>query len=250
VKAVVQLHQRKHREAEQLILIEGRHPLEEAIAAHVQIQEIYLREAEPSLRGASCEQVPVTDAVMAKMSTTDTPPPVLAVAKRPVYETDDFFNSDNAFVLGLVELQDPGNLGTLIRSACAFGVTAIATVGPHVDPYNPKVIRASAGLVFRLPLGHIDGYQGLRNQVEATSNLTIWGADAHQGASYRATSYAGKVLLLLGGEAHGLPEGVWDLAKPLHIPMMPGVESLNVGMAGAIILAEAYQQRHGASIQA
>jgi TrmH family RNA methyltransferase len=242
VKAAVQLHQRKGREAEGQILIEGRHPIEEAVKAGLEILTIYLRDEEQPLSGLVCEQIPVTEAVMAKIATTNTPVPVLAVARAPKFETESVFQAETLFALGITGLQDPANLGSLVRSACAFGVTGIVGVGAHVDPYSPKVIRTSVGLVFRLPILHLADFDALKAQMAELPELTVWGADAHQGASYREVMYPEKSLILLGGEAHGIPEEAWAFAKPLHIPMHSAAESLNVGVAGAIILAEAYQQ--------
>lgn len=244
IKAVVQLHQRKYRDERGLILIEGRHPVEEALHSGIILEEIYLREGESPFSSAACEQLPVTEVVMAKISTTESPPPVLAVAKRPAYTPlEPTLQSEVVFVLGLIGLQDPGNLGTLIRSACAFGMTAVFLVGEHVDPFHPKVIRASAGMVFRLPFACLDNLERLIDQLQEHSELQVWGADPHQGESYHQVCYGNKTMLLLGGEAHGLPGVIWQAAKPLHIPMRSGVESLNVGVAGAIILAEIYQQQ-------
>jgi RNA methyltransferase, TrmH family len=245
VKAVCQLHQRKYREESGQILIEGRHPVEEALASQVVLQEVFLREDEPITLDVSCPITTVSEAVMAKMATTDSPPPILAVAEKPQYQTASLIPQDNApcFILGLMALQDPGNIGTLIRSACAFGVTGICNIGSHVDPYQPKVIRASAGLVFRLPIVNIDNTEGLTQFIKANPSLEVWGTDVKNGTSYREVTYGNQTFLLLGAEGPGLPPEIFALMQSLHIPMASQAESLNVGIAGAIILAEAYQQR-------
>jgi TrmH family RNA methyltransferase len=213
---------------EDLILIEGRHPVEEAIAAGLEIETIYVREDQTPW--GNC--VIVTKAVMAKMATTDSPPPVLAVAKRPSSHLS------HGRLLGLVGLQDPGNIGTLIRAACAFGITGILLIGDSCDPYHPKVIRASAGLIFRLPVAMVTN---LDSVLSSFNDLSVFAADAHEGKSYKDIDYGDHPLLLLGSEAHGLPPEVLAHATPLHIPMHSSAESLNVAMAGAIILSEMYQ---------
>jgi RNA methyltransferase, TrmH family len=243
VKAVVQLHQNKTRRETGYVLIEGRHPIEEALRADLEILEYYIREDEKTPLETPVEAVPVTTDVMAKMCTTDTPAPMIAVAKAPHWNALNVFDGKHHFILGLVGLQDPGNLGNLVRSACAFGATALLTVGSHVDPYHPKVIRASAGLIFRLPVVPLPDFTVLSEQLQSASNVTVWGADAHQGKSYREVTFGEKTLLLLGAEAQGLPEETWKLATPIHIPIHPQAESLNVATAGAILLAEAYQQQ-------
>lgn len=243
VKAVTRLHQAKDRQEAGLILIEGRHPVEEALTAGVELTEVFLREGEAPL-AAGCPQFFAAESVMAKLATTDSAPPVVAVGKRPVHPAEVLFSSTSARVLGTVDLQDPGNLGSLIRSACAFGVSALLTVGIHVDPYHPKVIRASTGLVFRLPVATLPNTATLESLLARHPDVTPYGTDAHQGESYKAAVFPAKTLLLMGGEAHGLPKEVWNFAKPLHIPMSPGVESLNVGVSAGIILAEAFQGKN------
>lgn len=243
VKAVVQLHQNKVRRERGQILVEGLHPLEEAIQANLVIDEIYIREdADCAMPGGAKQPVRVTEPVMAKMCTTESPPPVLAVAKAPSWSVEPVLRADTCLLLAIIGLQDPGNLGTLIRAACAFGVKAIFPVGSHVDPYHPKVIRASAGLVFRLPVVSLADFADLQSILKQYEGIAVWAADPHQGQSYREITYNSKTLIILGSEAHGLPESVWNLAQPVHIPMQTGVESLNVGVAGAIILCEAFQQ--------
>lgn len=242
VKQVCQLHQKKFRVESGLILIEGRHPLEEALNANLEIQSVYLQEGEIWSHALPVEPAVVTEAVMSKLSTTNSPAPVLAVAKQPAFTSANYLGGETGTFLGLVMVQDPGNLGTLIRSACAFGIKAIALIGPHVDPYSPKVVRASAGLLFRLPLIIFDEFDQLKAQLQQVDNLTILGADAHQGMSYREVKYARNTFVLLGGEAHGLPQDVWEFALPVNIPMQAAAESLNVAVAGAIILSEIYQQ--------
>ncbi len=243
VKGVVQLHQRKYREKTNRILIEGRHPIEEAFQCGVFIEEIYLKESEKTSFEGTAPQVIVTDAVMSKMATTESPPPMLAVAKRPVSKVSNTFEAKTCFILGLIGLQDPGNLGTIIRSACAFNVNTILTIGDSVDVYSPKVIRASAGQIFRLPITSFPDITLLAEAIKDHPELQVFGADAHQGKSYKEAQYTEKILLLLGSEAHGIPPELWQYAKALHIPTNQAVESLNVGIAGAVMMAEIYHQR-------
>lgn len=243
IKAVTKLHQRKYREQEGLILIEGQHPMQEALSAGVEILEVYVLENEPTPDALSIIPVWVTEQVMAKLSTTDSPVPILAVAKRPEHALTPLLQQSSWSLLTLLGLQDPGNVGTLIRSACAFQSQGVVLIGPHVDPYNPKVIRASAGLVFRIPVIELGDWNHLESELASIPDAQIWGADAHQGQSYRTIQYGSKTIILLGGEPHGLPQTVWPQAKPLHIPMADQAESLNVATSGAIILSEIYQQQ-------
>lgn len=242
VKEAVRLHQRKYREETGCILIEGKHPLAEAQQAGLTLQTVFVRADQPLPAGLSCECLVASKAVMAKLSTTDTPVPMVGIAKRPAARQALFQDAVVTLSLGLVQLQDPGNLGTLVRSACAFGVQDLLIIGLSVDPYHPKIIRASAGLVFRLAVHSLLDLAQLAQALKAQPGMAVWGADAHQGESYRDAAYGTRNLVLLGGEAHGLPQTVWDFAQPIRIPMSPQAESLNVGVAGSIIMSEIFQQ--------
>ncbi|MCA9842843.1 MAG: DUF4127 family protein, partial [Cyanobacteria bacterium HKST-UBA03] len=159
VKQVVQLHQKKYRQTYQLVLVEGQHPVAEAFGAGLYCKGLFVREGTPDACSMAGTAVPmigltgVTEAVMAKLSTTTSPAPCMGVFERPPTLTlDTIIRNRLGPVVVLVDIQDPGNMGTIIRSACAFGAAALMTVGNCTDPFSPKVIRASAGQVFRLPL--------------------------------------------------------------------------------------------------
>lgn len=246
VKTTAQLHLKKYRDETGLILVEGPHAVLEAVKSGVKIRTLYLREDAPELPPESLSPVPVSRTVMAKMATTESPPGMLAVAERPRINASGLFSTESVRLLGLLGVQEPGNWGNLIRSACAFGMTGCLLVGNTVDAYHPKAIRASAGLVFRLPVAELADWQRLEQLVRDVKDLVIWGADSHPGQSYADADFGKKTLLLLGAEGAGLPPSVWELARPLHIPMAPEAESLNVATAGAILMAELYRRQQQA----
>ncbi len=241
VKGVVRLHQKKYRDEEGLILIEGYHALEEAIKAGLSIQTIFHLAEAKMIDGLVNQAIAVSEAVMKKMSTTETPLPILATALKPKMPSIEVFEKNIFFALGLCGLQDPGNMGTIARSACAFHIDAILTLSPSVDPYSPKVIRSSTGLIFRKPILEFSQAEQLLHWVQGIEGLTCWAADPHEGVSYRQAAYGRKILLLLGAEAHGIPEAILQSSNRLHIPMAPEVESLNVATSGAILMSEIYQ---------
>jgi TrmH family RNA methyltransferase len=176
------------------------------------------------------------------MSTTDSPAPILAVAQKPAQPERSFLKKPQVKLLALLDLQDPGNVGTLIRAACAFGLQGLIMVGQAVDPFHPKIIRSSAGMIFKLPVLSEPNVSSLFSTLDTYGPFQIWAADAHQGQSYKHTNFGTKWVLLMGSEAHGIPQDAWDKAQAIHIPSEPQVESLNVAVAGAILMAEAYQQ--------
>ena len=151
VKDVAALKQRKFREESGVILVEGRHPIEEALRAGLSLRQLFILPEHPGGYPAVAfpvEPFSVDEKSMARMATTDSPPPCLGVFERP----EPLKKLAGSLILLLDGIQDPGNLGTLIRSAVAFGVDSVVLTDDGVEPYNPKVIRSTAGLVFAVPV--------------------------------------------------------------------------------------------------
>jgi TrmH family RNA methyltransferase len=243
IKEVAALRQKKAREETGLILVEGRHPIEEACRAGLRIKHYFIAEHAPS-EGLPMVAVPVEpymldEKQMARIATTDSAPPCLAVFARP----QPVSTQAGSFVLVLDRIQDPGNLGTLIRSAIAFGVESVLLTDDSVEMYSPKVIRASAGLVFALPMLVASRQEWIRQLSEP--GWTVYGTTGHAHAeSYRAVHYEGHCAIVLGNEGTGLADAWKQIPmRLLTIPMSNRVESLNVAISGAIILAEASARR-------
>lgn len=245
VKKMKKLHRAKERREQQLFLLEGTHLLEEACAiAHplvtVCCTEAWQHQHPDLLQQIQAERIELVSAEIIKaIATTVEPDGVVATARRLHQEAIALQD------LGLVleTIQDPGNLGTMIRSAAAAGVEGLWLSQDCVDLDNPKVLRASAGQWFRLPmfvnsdLKHdllTSRARGM--QIVATvptANQTYWDVD------FRKPS-----LILMGNEGAGLSPELMALADvAVTIPLSPGVESLNVAIAAALILYEARRQR-------
>jgi TrmH family RNA methyltransferase len=137
-------------------------------------------------------------------------------------------------------LADPGNLGTLLRTALAAGAEAAFLTGQTVDPYNPKVVRGAMGAHFHLPIrGLAPGEVPV-----ALEGLQIWIAEAGQGLSYSEVDWRPPSALVVGSEAEGPGEAIRNLdARHTHIPISPAAESLNAAVAAAVILFEIARQR-------
>lgn len=260
IQTVAALHQKKERQTTGQILVEGKHPIEEALRAGLVLKHLFYQEPEglasislPLPGGFLPQQV--SDRAMAKLTTTDTPPPVAAVFEAPTTSLETLFQNKPALILIIDQLQDPGNAGTLIRSAAAFSATGVLTTSTSVDLFHPKVIRASAGVVFSLPVLSIpDGPETLFSRFQE-ENITLYATTSHPSAdhperfaSYKAVDYTVPCALLLGNEGQGLSQSVLNDAAVMGItiPMASKVESLNVGISGSIILAEASAQRRPA----
>ena len=141
---------------------------------------------------------------------------------------------DASFVLVADRLADPGNAGTIIRSAEAAGANAVVLTPGSVDPYNPKVVRASAGSLFRVPVieATLDSLHGFRRL----------GASSHRGDVYTDPVYHGRVAVVVGNEAHGLDADA-DIDQWITIPHAGPAESLNVAMAATVLVFEVARQR-------
>jgi TrmH family RNA methyltransferase len=174
----------------------------------------------------------VTESVMNKLSSTDTIPEIVGVVRK--IDNNEIVGNK---VLILDRIQDPGNLGTLIRSAVAFGVDTIILSNDTVDMYNSKVLRSAQGMIFNTNIlrgNLIDYINELKN-----NNFEIIGTDVNEGISLKKMDKKDKYALVLGNEGNGLSNDVRDLCDSfIYIDMKDFVDSLNVGVAGSIILYE------------
>jgi RNA methyltransferase, TrmH family len=247
VKQVRRLHQAKERHQEQAFLLEGTHLLQEAFAVHHPLQLVCATEVwqdqHPELWQRSIDQVPrtevVTDKVLAAMATTVNPDGVIAVAERNEISQPSL---DGKLVLALDRLQDPGNLGTAIRTAAAAGADGIWTSADSVDLDHPKVLRASAGQWFRLPMAKTDNLLKLA-QTYRSRGTQIISTGMTAAVDYWQVDFTQPTLVLLGNEGQGLSDELMAAAdRVVKIPMQPAVESLNVSITAALILYEARRQ--------
>ena len=231
-------------------MLEGPRAVEEALGRGIALDSLYLGQgaelAFADLVGraqdAGTPIFELKEGVLEKVGTTRTPQPVLAIAPtQPRIELDAL--QGPLPVVVVVGVSDPGNLGTLLRSAEAAGCAGIVCAGQTVDVYNPKVVRASAGSVFGVAV--VEAGEPVE-VLDALGSLG-WrrcGAVATGGTTYDRADLAGRVALVVGNEAHGLPDAVLHrLDERLTIPMQAGVESLNVAVAAGLLLFETARQR-------
>lgn len=175
----------------------------------------------------------LADGVLERVATTERPQPNLAVVRMP--DRPDPL-PEATFVVVADRLSDPGNLGTILRSAEAAGVDAVALTPGSVDPYNPKAVRASAGALFHVPVVTAD-LDTLR-----AAGLRLLGASSHQGQVHTTVDWTGRLAVVVGNEAHGLPD---DAAVDgwVRIEHHGRAESLNVAMAATVLVFEAARSR-------
>lgn len=251
VKQVAQW-QKKARERREagIFLTEGFKLFQEA--PEESIREVYLSEdALPRLEADAAlrERLrrtgyeTVSGEVFQKMSDTSTPQGILCVVRRPEYTLDQLLGTPAPLLVVLENLQDPGNLGTILRTGEGAGVTGVILGRETVDIYNPKTIRATMGSVFRVPFLCVEN---LRETVVSIRKRGIRTYAAHlSGQScYDGFSFQGGTAFLIGNEGNGLSPEIAALADDLlRIPMEGKVESLNAAVATALLIYEAHRQR-------
>ena len=232
----------KARRKENAFLVEGVRLFEEAIAAKWKIRFVLYdrslsergKELLDTLEGIEIEEV---DGVLLKsISDTETSQGVLAVLE---YVQIPFPDSPD-FLLILDQIRDPGNLGTLIRTAAAAGVDAVILPPNTADAFAPKVLRAGMGAHFRIPIVLMD-WDAIKERVQG---LTVLLAEMEGDVIYTEASLKEGCALIIGGEAEGASQSARDLADAnIYIPMKDETESLNAAVAGAILLFEVVKQR-------
>jgi len=193
------------------------------------------------------EVTEVPDRVFGEIAQTETPQGIAALVELPVYDVDAILARRDALLVVACGVQDPGNLGTIMRSLQALGGSALVTLRATVSPYNPKVVRSSAGAIFSLPVFRGLEAGGLAARLRA-AGVAIAAADRHASQSLVEADLRAPVAFLIGQEAAGLGTGlVAELAQEadlrLSIPIRAGMDSLNAATAAAIFLYEAARQR-------
>lgn len=234
IKILQRVKARKH---SNLWIIEGQKLLTDALQSGVRIKEVYFTEnwrrresgELRKLEKAGADILLISDGLMRKISEMKTPAGMLAVAEKPL---ETVKQPPKGFAAFLYSVRDPGNFGTLIRAAEAAGADFLAYTSDCVEPYQAKVVRASAGSIFRLPLLEVANATDFLHELIA-SGVQVYGLYTDGGEDLFRISPEMPALLVIGSESHGLQP---DLAvgKKIRIPMAGRVESLNAAMAGAI----------------
>jgi TrmH family RNA methyltransferase len=245
------LNQRSARRDEEAFVVEGRNVVEAALDAAADVEALYAAPEADTVCGdllgragaAGLAVFRLAPGTLERISDTVTPQPVLAVARRKAPPLASLSGAD-LVVVG-VDVRDPGNAGTLLRSAEAAGAGGVVFCRGSVDVTNPKTVRASAGALFHVPV--VEGGEPQEVlRVLGELGLRRIGATAHGGARPDRTDFIRPVALVFGNEAWGLPPEVEaDLDEQVTIPLAGRAESLNLGMAASVLLFEARRQRAG-----
>jgi TrmH family RNA methyltransferase len=214
-----------------VFVVEGPGLLAQAVAAGWQVEAQFVA---PGGQPVPCD-APVfhlAPNVIERVATTEAPQPVIAV----VHQRPSQLPAGADFVVVAHRLADPGNAGTIIRSAEASGASAVVFTEGSVDPYNPKVVRATAGSLFRIPV-----LAGSLAELRS-AGLAVYATSSHRGVPYTEAPFTGPVAVVVGNEAHGVPDDA-PVDGWITIPHHGAAESLNVAMAATVLVFEVARQR-------
>lgn len=234
------------------IFIEGKKIFEEALNSSVEIVKVFIDKSnenilkELSKYKKSFEIIYMENSLISSLYSTTSKPEnkdlIFAIANRPKWELKDLFKSDKDLVC-LEEIQDPGNLGMIFRSMVAFNGGGIILSKGSVDPFNTKVVRASAGAVFKLPFVEINNFNDLQ-QFAKSKKYEIVATSSYATKSISDLDLRQKIIYLFGNEGKGLSDDIKQIAsKEIKISHTKDVESLNIAVAVSILMWQSFSRK-------
>ena len=242
IKRLIQLNQKaKARREEDVFVVEGTKMFLEAPAE--KLRDVYVSES--FLEKCSCRErleqtgyEVVSDQIFAKISDTCTPQGILCVVEQFHYNMESLLKKENPVFLLLENIQDPGNLGTMLRTGEGAGISGVIMSRDTVDLYNPKVIRSTMGSIYRMPFLYAEDFAGAIGSVRQ-AGVSVYAAHLKGKTSYIKQDYRRGTAFLIGNEGNGLREETADLADVyIRIPMEGQVESLRTRMAASVKVSQ------------
>ena len=247
VKYLLQLQKKsKVRNEEKVFLVEGIRMFVEVPAERVEkvyVSETFYNKKKEEIDFSNYKMEILSDTVFQYVSDTKTPQGILCVVKQKEYDVKKLLEAKNPHFMVLDNLQDPGNLGTIVRTAEGAGVDAVFMSKDTVDIYNPKVIRSTMGSIYRMPVVYVEDLIALLEAFKA-KGIKSYAAHLEGKNSYDQESYNEGTAILIGNEGNGLREEVSNAADVwVKIPMLGQVESLNAAIAASVMMFEVARQR-------
>ena len=252
IKRLVNLKKkRKLRDEESVFLVEGIRMFREVPLD--KLKEVYVSESfykkekdtvKEVLKDSKVRVEELTDTVFAHASDTKTPQGILCVVEQMNHEINELTSAKCPLIMVLDHLQDPGNLGTMIRTGEGAGITGVIMNNQTVDIFNPKTIRATMGSIFRVPFVYVPELSPVLTQMHE-KGIHTYAAHLKGQKYYDSFSFREPTAFLIGNEGNGLTKEISDQAgQYLKIPMEGKVESLNASIAAALLMYEAHRQRN------
>ena len=247
VKNLVYLIQKaKARREQDVFITEGVKMFLEAqldTIKEVYVSESFYEKGTAREKLEQCNYEILSDDLFKKVSDTQTPQGILCVIKQYHYKLEDLFQKEAPLFLILEDIQDPGNLGTMVRTAEGAGVDGIIMTKGTVDIYNPKTIRSTMGSVYRMPFFYTEDLLSVMKQLQ-DRKVTLYAAHLKGNQFYHQLDFKGGTAFLIGNEGNGLKEETAKAADVyMKIPMEGKVESLNAAIATSLLMYETYRQR-------
>jgi TrmH family RNA methyltransferase len=250
IKRIVALRDKSKARAEEgAFIVEGVKMFKEAPISWVQevyVSETFMNKCDSELKslieGLNYEIL--SDEVFRKVSDTQTPQGILSVLKMPHYELCDYIEGkkDKFFIL-LEDIQDPGNLGTIVRAGEGAGISGVIMTKNTVNIFNPKVIRSTMGSIYRVPFFITDNLCNVIEELK-DNGVSVYAAHLEGSSDYDKADYTKPTAFLIGNESNGLKRETADMATAyIKIPMLGQVESLNAAVATTILMYETARQR-------
>lgn len=254
IKHVKSLHKKKYREAYDEFLIDGLRIIEHALDNNAEFKAIYYHEEIVNyernyklfkkIHDKNINLYKINNKILRDIATTDNPQGILGVIKRKYYSLKDIINNEKFFLIILDRLQDPGNVGTIIRTADAAGADGLIALKGTVDIYNSKTIRSTMGSIFTMPIVHVDDLGELVNTLEI-HNSDIISTSLEAEKYHFEVEYGNKNAIIIGNEGNGIcDELIGSSNVKVKIPMFGNAESLNASVASGIIIYELVRQKH------
>ena len=241
---VLLMKKAKARNEQETFVVEGRKMAEEipdGWLIKTYVSESFERENELFLKGRDYEVV--SDSVFKAVSDTQTPQGILCLVKKPSYRLNDLLSDKNAHLLIVESIQDPGNLGTMLRTGEGAGISGVIMNQSTVDLFNPKTIRSTMGSIYRVPFFVTDDLEQTILELKS-QGIKVYAAHLKGTLCYDEPDYRGPSAFLIGNEGNGLSDVVADCADTyIKIPMQGQVESLNAAISAALLMYETSRQR-------
>ena len=237
IKELLTLRDKQVRNNTNLFIVEGYHLVEESLK-HQVLEAVLCTDKEVLEKIDVDEKYLVSEQVIKKLSSTKTPQNIIGVVKSITnQDLKKIVSKNNVRLIILDNVNDPGNLGTIIRTAAALGIDAVISSVETVDYYNAKVLRATQGAIFKIPLFKMNLKEVL--PLLKDNNITVYGTHLESSISVKEVDKKDKLAVVVGNEAQGVSKEVLNLCdKNIILPMNNDVESLNVSIAAALLMWE------------
>lgn len=247
--------QPKYRRASSLFIAEGfkmvKEAAEKGCLVKTYISELVLGKKQESLEWLLKEfpYETVSGQVFRQLSDTVTTQGILGVVKQPSYNIKDILDDKKHIWLMLDDIRDPGNLGTIMRTAEGAGLSAVIMGKGTADLFNPKTVRSTMGSIFRMPFIYVDDITEIIKQIK-DNGYSVYGTAMAGSIAYDKADYTKGAGIVIGNEANGIQERVLEcITGSIHIPMDGKLESLNAAVAAAVVMYEAARQKRGKIIR-